>query len=78
MEVDLPSGNILWCITSHGEVIVDQAGWATGVPWFLSVETEVEQLAISWMGEGWVNVGKTIDNLGCGIAVTAETIRQAF
>lgn len=74
----LTSGNISGVITGHGDIVEDQAGWATRVPWFLSVEADVEKLAISWVGEGWVNVGETIDNLCCGILAAAETVVQAF
>jgi len=68
------SGNILGVITRHSDIVEDKAGWATRVPWFLSVEADVEKLAIGRMGEGWVDLVETIDDLLGGVSVTAESV----
>lgn len=70
----LTSGNIFGVITSHGDIIEDEAGWATRVTWFLSVEADVEELAVSWVRECWVNVVETIDDLSGGVGITTESV----
>lgn len=68
------SGNIFGVITGHGDIVEDEAGWATRVTWFLSVQADVEKLAISWVRECWVDVVETIDDLAGGVLVTAESV----
>ena len=79
VPVHLPSGYILWVITGGGDIIVDQTSGAAGVPGFIPVEAEVEQLAVVGVGEGWVDDGDTLDDLRrCVVLVAAETVGQAF
>lgn len=69
------SGNVGGVVTGHGDIVEDKAGWATRIPWFLSVEADVKQLAIGWVGEGWVDVVEAIHDLSGGVGIATESVR---
>lgn len=47
----LPSGNIFWCVTTLSLVVENFSGRAAEFTWLVSVEANVELLAIFWVWE---------------------------
>lgn len=57
----LPSGNVFWCVATLGFVVEDFSGRTAEFTWLVSVEADVELLAVVWVGE--VGVGDDLAGL---------------